>query len=83
VLTGGAQLAGGTAGEGLGTHVRQHLVGGPQLFTGVLAAALAAQPLAVDEVRAGEVSGDPAAPQVLNGLAVVLLGGRTGAGQCA
>ena len=60
VLAGGAELTCGTLGERLRSHVREQLVGGAELVPGVLTAALPAEPLAVDEVRAGEVGGDPA-----------------------
>jgi hypothetical protein len=48
------------------------------LLAGGLPAAFTAQPLAVDEVRAGEMGGHPAAAATLDRLAVVLLRGRPG-----
>jgi hypothetical protein len=53
-------------------------VGDAELFAGILPAALAAQPLAVDEVGAGEVGGHPATLELLNGLAVLFLGSGLG-----
>ena len=56
---------------------------GAELLARGLAAALAAQPLAVAEMGAGQLGGHPALPEPLDRLAVVLLGGPPGADQCA
>src|SRR4029450_5415757 len=57
-LAGGEQLAGGALGERLHPHRREQLVSGAQLLTRVQPAALAAQPFAVDKMRAGELGAD-------------------------
>src|SRR4051812_31390252 len=49
------QLSLGPPGEPLGAHAREHLERGAQLIAGVDAAPLPAQPLAVQEVCAGEI----------------------------
>ena len=59
-LAGGQQLAPGALGERLGPDLAEHLVGGAQLLARVDAPVLAAQPLAVHQVRAGEVHDDAA-----------------------
>ena len=55
--------------------VGEHLVRGAQLLAGVDAAVLAAQPLAVEQVRAGERDADAGAAEPLDRLAVEPLGG--------
>ena len=55
LLAGGQQLAAGALGERLRAHRGEHLVGRAQLLARVDAAVLAAQPLAVEQVGAGEV----------------------------
>ena len=67
------QLAGGTGGERVGAHVGQHVVGGAELVAGVQAAAFAPQPLAVDQVRPGQVAAIRQRPEVVDRPAVVLL----------
>src|SRR6266566_5319250 len=57
-LASSGQFAPGPLGERLDTHRRQHVVGGAQLLAGIRAAALAAQPLAVEQMRAGELYAD-------------------------
>src|SRR5690606_23206375 len=59
LLTGGPQLVGGTLGVCFRPHAREHVVGGPKLLTGILAAAFATQPFAVDEMGTGEVGRYP------------------------
>ena len=63
-------------GERLHPDRGQHLVGRAQLLARVDPAILAAQPLAVEEVRAGELRTEPGAPQPLDRLAIQLVGGR-------
>ena len=69
-LAGGQQLAAGALGERLHAHLGEHLVRGAQLLAGVDAAVLAAQPLAVEQVRAGERHADAGAAEPLDRLAV-------------
>jgi hypothetical protein len=80
VLAGGPQLPGGPGREGFGPHRGEHLVGGAQLVSGVTAAALAAQPLSVHEVGAGQVGGDrrPAETADRLGVEVLSLAGAAG-----
>ena len=59
------------------------LVGGAQLLARVDAAALAAQPLAVEQVGAGELGAQPRAAQALDRLAIQALGGLAFAQQRA
>jgi hypothetical protein len=73
-FSGSAQLFGGAAGERFHTHAGQHFVGGAQVLAGVRSAALAAQPLAVQQVGSGAVGGDRAFGEVVEGLAVVVFG---------
>jgi hypothetical protein len=54
-LAGGQQFAPGAFGERLHTGRQQHLVRGTELGARVGLAALAAEPLAVDEMGAGEL----------------------------
>ena len=60
-LAGGQQLAPGALGERLHADRVEHVVGGAQLLARVDASALAAQPLAVEQVRAGELRTQPGA----------------------
>ena len=55
LLAGCEQLAAGALGERLHADRDEHVVGGPQLLACVDASALAAQPLAVEQMRAGEL----------------------------
>ena len=55
-LAGGEQLARGALGERLGAHRREQLVRGAQRLARVDPPVLAAQPLAVEEMRAGEIA---------------------------
>jgi hypothetical protein len=68
-------------GERLHPDRGQHLVGRAQLLARVDPAILAAQPLAIEKVRAGELRTEPGAPQPLDRLAVKIVGGRPGAEQ--
>src|SRR5260370_26948929 len=54
-LAGGRQLAPGPLGESLHAHVVEHLVGGAQLLARFTAAALAAQPPAVPQLRGDQL----------------------------
>ena len=72
---GGQQLAPGPLGEPLDTGRGQHLVGGPELIARVHAAALAPQPLAVEQMRAGQFHADTGPAEPLDRLAVQPLGG--------
>ena len=58
VCTGRGQLAVGPAGERVGAHRREQVMGGRQLRPGVTAPALAPQPLAVEQVAVRPVDGD-------------------------
>src|SRR5580704_13221548 len=72
---GGRQLAAGPAGERVDAHRIQHAVGYAQLLAGVSAAALAAQPLAVEQVSAGELRADAGTAQPFDRLPVQSVGG--------
>ncbi len=63
-------------GERLHPNRGQHLVGRAQLLARVDPAILAAQPLAIEKVRAGELWTEPGAPQPLDRLAIQIVGGR-------
>src|SRR5215470_18913469 len=82
-LAGSAQFGPGTGGESLHADRVEHLGGGTKLVPGVAAAALAPQPLAVHEVRTGEVGMPPGAAQPVDRFAVVPLGGFSFARQRA
>jgi hypothetical protein len=69
-LAGGQQLATGALGERLRSDVAEHLVGEMELLACVQAPALAAQPLAVHQVCAGEMDLDAAAGEPLDRFAV-------------
>ena len=79
---GGPQLTGGTVRERLRAHVQQQPMRGAELFPGVMPAPLAAKPLPVDKVGAGQVGAHAAAPELVKRLSVLLLSLRPGAGQC-
>jgi hypothetical protein len=55
-------------------HRGEHAVGGAQLLSGVGAAALAAQPLSVHEVGAGQVGGDRCPVEAADRLGVEVHG---------
>src|SRR6478736_5578844 len=72
-LTSCAQLPAGALGERLDAHVAQHLVCEAQMPACVHAATLAAQPLAVEEMRAGQVDAAAAGAEAGDRLPVELL----------
>ena len=74
-LAGRQQLTAGALGERLHADRRELVVRGAQLRTRVDPAILAAQPLAVEQVRAGELGPQPGAAQPLDRLAIQPLGG--------
>ena len=74
-LTGGPQLAPGALGECLESHLGEQVVSGAELLACVQSTAVAAQPLAVDEVGAGELGADAGTAEPLDRLSVVPLGG--------
>jgi hypothetical protein len=74
-LAGSRQLAAGPLAERLDAHRRQHVAGGAQLLARVGAAALAAQPLAVEQVSARELATDAGTAQPADRLAVETVGG--------
>src|SRR5438105_4147271 len=82
-LAGGQELAPGPLGEPLHAHRVQHLVGDAQLLARVDAAALAAQPLAVEQMRAGELHAHAGTAEACDRLAVVTLSDLTLAQQRA
>ena len=73
-FAGGQQLAAGPFGECLHLHRVQHAVGGTQLVPSLRAAALAAQPLAVQQVGAGELGAKLGTAQSVNRLLVQAIG---------
>jgi hypothetical protein len=75
-LSGGQQLPAGPLGKGLHTDRVEHAERGAQLRPGVGAAALAAQPLAIQQVRTGELGTAAGAAQPVDRLAVPVLGLR-------
>ena len=68
------QLACRALREGLHPDRHEQLVRDLQLLARVEPPALAAQPLAVEQMRTGQVDLDPGAPQALHGLAIRALG---------
>src|SRR5215469_12254784 len=66
----GEQFASSTLRERLRPHLSQHLVGDAQLNSGVDAAVLAAQPLAVDQTGPGELHPDVRIAKQLDGLTI-------------
>ncbi len=73
-LAGGRQLTAGPLGERLHAHRVHQVAGGAQLLARVRAAALAAQPLPVEQVGAGELGADAGTAQPDDRLAVQALG---------
>jgi hypothetical protein len=65
-LAGGQELAAGSFGECLHAHRIQHLVSGKQFLPRLTTASLPAQPLAVEQVRAGQLGPDPRVAQPLD-----------------
>src|ERR1700733_6932745 len=80
-LAGSGQLAPGPLGKRLDAHLRQHVVGGAQLLAGVAAAALAAQPFAVEQVGAGQLHAQAGAAEAVNRLPVPAVGDLAAAQQ--
>ncbi len=74
-LAGGLQLLLGTRSDCLDAHPGQHGPGRSQLLTRLKTPSFAPQPLAVAELRAGEVGPQSGASQPLNRFAVKTLGG--------
>ena len=56
------QLAAGALGERLHANRRELLIGGPQPFARIEPSALPAQPLPVDQMRAGQIRTQPCTP---------------------
>src|SRR4051794_15287868 len=73
-LAGGAQLAPGALGECLDAHGAELVVGVAQLDARIDAAALTAQPLAVDQLGTGEVHAAAGAREPFDRLTVQALG---------
>jgi hypothetical protein len=73
-LARGCQLASGLFGERRDAHVGQYLVCGAQVGAGIQAAALAAQPSAIEQVSAGELGAEPGAAEAVDRLVVQILG---------
>ena len=73
-FAGGAQFALGLLCVSARAHGVEHVVGGAELDAGVAASSAAAQPLAVEQVRAGEVDGRTAALKLADRLQVRGLG---------
>src|SRR5580704_5605006 len=76
-LAGGEQFDPGSLGERLNAHGAEHFVGGAELLTGVDPPVLAPQPLAVEEMGAGDLLSDRCAAQPLDRFAVVVFGRST------
>jgi hypothetical protein len=72
---GGHQLAAGPFGERFHAYLGEHVVGGAQLLACVEPTVLAAQPLAEQQVGAGEIRAEPGAAEPLDSLPVQILGG--------
>jgi hypothetical protein len=74
LLTGGHQFASGALGKRIHAHAGEHLERPQQLAAGVHAAAPPAQPLAVHQVRAGQLRADAGPAKPLDRLMVAGLG---------
>src|SRR3954470_9835271 len=77
------ELAAGALGERLRADRVEHLVGGAQLRARIRTPALPAQPLAVEEVRAGELGPQPRTTQSIDRFGVGVFGGLAFADQRA
>jgi NADP-dependent 3-hydroxy acid dehydrogenase YdfG len=75
-LAGGEQLAAGALGEPVRPDRRQHSVRQVQLLPGIHPAVLAAEPLTVEQVRAGQIDARPRPAQMTDGRLVQALRGR-------
>jgi 2,4-dienoyl-CoA reductase-like NADH-dependent reductase (Old Yellow Enzyme family) len=73
-LAGGMQLARRSYSEPVGSHTREHLVRGAQLFAGIDAPVLASQPFSVEQVGAAERPADAGAAKPVDRLAIEALG---------
>src|SRR5206468_3471495 len=74
-LAGGLQFDAGTLGECFHADRGEQVVGGAELRARIGTPALAAQPLAVEQVRAGEFRTQPRTTQPLDRFAIQALGG--------
>lgn len=74
---------GGALGERFGPALAEHLVASTQVLAGVHTSVLTTQPLAVQQVRAGQMDGDAAARKMVDRRAVAGLGGGAVAQQSA
>ena len=72
--SGGDQFTAGSFGECVRAHVGEHVVGRGQLAAGIETAVLPPQPLAVQQVGAGELDAHASQAEPLDGLDVELLG---------
>ena len=68
------QLTAGAFGEGIHAHRRELVVGGVELGARVAPAILAAKPLAVEQVSAGELGAHPCSAEMLDGVAEAFVG---------
>jgi len=82
-LARGAQLDPGPLGERPGAGGDEDLVRGAELIAGLTATALAAQPLAIEQVGAGQLDAQARASEAVDRLAVKILRGLTAGQQCA
>src|SRR3954465_8283885 len=82
LLAGGLKLLAGALGERLHADRGEHLVGRAQLVARVDPAILAAQPLPVEQMSAGELGTKRGPRQSLDGLAMQALGALTLAQEC-
>ena len=73
-LAGGQELAPGALGERLDAHAGEHVVGRAQLLARVDAAALAAQPFAVEQMAAGELDAQAGPAEPRDRLTVEIVG---------
>src|SRR6478735_2875619 len=73
-LAGGRELTAGALGERLGPGAGEGVVGRPELLARRHTPVLAAEPLAVEQLGAGELDQDPGALEPLDRLAVERLG---------
>jgi hypothetical protein len=72
---GGQQLVVGALGESVRAPRDQHVTGGAQLRVGIDTALRAAEPLAVEEVRAGELGTQLRPTQAIDRFGIRALGG--------
>jgi hypothetical protein len=79
LLARGQQLLARALGERVDSHRRELIVGGAELGARVDSAILAAQPLAVEQVRARQVHAHLGSSEVVECLPIQPLGGHAGA----